>query len=89
MAQAASRRCRDPLGERMRGVDDRGYPVLSQPAGKRVGTAEAADPYLAGRQSGTCHAAGERRRHRHPALVEIGRESACFGGAPEYQDHRG
>lgn len=80
---------RDPPGEGMGGVDERGDAVGAEPAGEPVGAAEAADAHgdPGGRQLRRPGAAGERERDADPrAGGEAGRERAGLPGAAEDED---
>ena len=85
---SVSCRSRDPLGERMRGVDHRADPMLEQPVGEGHRAAEAANAHLAARQARVGYTAGERADHVDALNVERICELARLRCSAEDEDHR-
>ena len=82
------RRGRDPLGERMRGVDDRGHPrapSASRRARRDRRSRRCAPPRAAGADATRGRRASEVTAHA--ARRPVRRELARLGGAAEHEDH--
>lgn len=87
LTASLSGRGRNPFGERMAGIDDRIDVMVLQPLRESLGTAEAANPDLARRQSRVAHASGEGRDERNVALIENGRQRPRLRCPPENENH--